>query len=524
MKYRSFFLIMVLLVLISSLSGLISPVLLQFWSLSGTALSGSNIRLLVLIMLFVCLFQLSLSFFQQTFAKDFNKRNALHYLNLYFHMRYDAINRIGAAALLDRILTIVNAAYDYMTGPAITRWANGITIFFCLILIGLQNIFVGALLFLMIPLNYIGYRLLNRELAKRSLQLSKTCSEAWQVMLSRCQQVDYFKQCPDCANLLTELDAPLEKNYRATMDVNVYARMSSQLISGLNDIIQTLTMLLVIHNVINTGMQFSGIAVFSVLLPIYVSNVKAFTNTNLQRTQYKAAVSLAQEMEDELEKDGTEDLSEITDITFSCDALLIGENKIPGPFCASFHKGDVVWVKGHSGCGKSSLMKLLCKFRLQPGLLVNGLDIAEYRNDQIRQRVCYLSQNVPIIQGTIAENLFFNLMPDQDRLREFEQEPLLQTILKNHCLHDPVDEGGANLSGGEKQKIALSRVIDSHPDVWILDEITSNIDQQSASEILGRIASKKEESILFIISHDDLPLPYVTHIWDLESHSVEKIG
>lgn len=185
-----------------------------------------------------------------------------------------------------------------------------------------------------------------------------------------------------------------------------YAKMSSQLISGLNEIIQTLTMLLVIHNVINTGMQFSGIVVFSVLLPIYVSNVRAITNTNLQKKQYEAALFLALEMENELEPDGTRNLCEITDITFSCDALLLGEKKIPGPFCTSFHKGEVVWVKGHSGCGKSTLMKLLCKFRLQPGLFVNGFDIAEYRNDQLRQRICYLSQNVPIIQGTIAENLF----------------------------------------------------------------------------------------------------------------------
>lgn len=87
---------------------------------------------------------------------------------------------------------------------------------------------------------------------------------------------------------------------------------------------------------------------------------------------------------------------------------------------------------------------------------------------------------------------------------------MLKSILENRTLDDPVLEGGANLSGGEKQKIALARGLLKRGDVLILDEVCSNIDAASAEEIYQRLAQEKENRITFIITHDTLPSGLVT--------------
>lgn len=78
-----------------------------------------------------------------------------------------------------------------------------------------------------------------------------------------------------------------------------------------------------------------------------------------------------------------------------------------------------------------------------------------------------------------------------------------------------IDENGTNLSGGEKQRIALARALYDDVDVIILDEVTSNIDKESAEVILKRIMSGNEQKIIFIISHDSMPESYANKILQL---------
>lgn len=75
-----------------------------------------------------------------------------------------------------------------------------------------------------------------------------------------------------------------------------------------------------------------------------------------------------------------------------------------------------------------------------------------------------------------------------------------------------IGEGGSNLSGGEKQKIAIAREIYEDVDVLILDEITSNIEKESAYSILDYIFDNHKDKIIFIISHDDLPKNYANKV------------
>ncbi len=82
---------------------------------------------------------------------------------------------------------------------------------------------------------------------------------------------------------------------------------------------------------------------------------------------------------------------------------------------------------------------------------------------------------------------------------------LLRSIFMSKNLDTEILEGGANLSGGEKQKIAITRALLSNPDVLILDVVCSNLDKEISDEIYEMLKYDKEKRITILISHDILP-------------------
>lgn len=107
------------------------------------------------------------------------------------------------------------------------------------------------------------------------------------------------------------------------------------------------------------------------------------------------------------------------------------------------------------------------------------------------------------MNGSLRKNLLLNLK--EENITNLEQNPFIKSILEKKSLDDEILANGANLSGGEKQKISFARALLSNPDVLILDKICSNIDKESSDLIYKYLCDTRNERITFIISHDDLP-------------------
>lgn len=174
-----------------------------------------------------------------------------------------------------------------------------------------------------------------------------------------------------------------------------------------------------------------------------------------------------------------------------------------------YQKGDIVWIKGPSGTGKSTLVKLLIKFRNTDGTSFNNISfnwnpLSSLVPDR-SEAWCLSSPNLhPFVEGTLRENLFFNrsYSPHEEEL--LLQSGILSTLLAHKSFDSPILENGSNLSGGEKQRIALARAFLEHPDVLILDEVTSSLDQSAATQLLNLVLQDSQNRITFIISHDSV--------------------
>ncbi|GAA3718549.1 ABC transporter ATP-binding protein [Nonomuraea antimicrobica] len=163
-----------------------------------------------------------------------------------------------------------------------------------------------------------------------------------------------------------------------------------------------------------------------------------------------------------------------------------------------------VAVVGPSGAGKTTLLSLVLGF-LEPrqgALFLDGRSYAEYSRDEIRARLAYVEQDAPIVPGTIRDNLVFS-HPDAT-------EEMLAGVLHEVRLADKIgvlDDGldtplsSTQISGGERQRIALARALLRTPDLLLLDEATAQLDGLTEAAIHDCIRTRAAGGAVVTIAH-----------------------
>jgi len=170
-------------------------------------------------------------------------------------------------------------------------------------------------------------------------------------------------------------------------------------------------------------------------------------------------------------------------------------------------KNKITAIVGESGSGKSTLMHLLQNiYPLNKGkILINNIDINHVDNYSLRKIVGVVPQNVDLFKGTVAQNIAIgDYEPDMDRIVQISKRLGLQELineLPQGFLTD-IGENGLSLSGGQRQKIALARVLYKEPEIIILDEATSSMDSESEEQVMNTIKGLKDQGkTIIMIAH-----------------------
>ena len=163
-------------------------------------------------------------------------------------------------------------------------------------------------------------------------------------------------------------------------------------------------------------------------------------------------------------------------------------------------------IVGPSGGGKTTLCHLISRFWDVDGgrILFGGTEVREYSMDSLMKNFSFVFQNVYLFSDTIANNIRFG-QP------EVPMEKVIEAA-KKACCHDfimslpdgyetVIGEGGASLSGGEKQRISIARAIMKNAPVIILDEATANVDPENERELVTAIDELTKEKTIIMIAH-----------------------
>lgn len=163
-------------------------------------------------------------------------------------------------------------------------------------------------------------------------------------------------------------------------------------------------------------------------------------------------------------------------------------------------------IVGPSGGGKTTLCHLIARFwDVDRGTVtLGGQDVREYSMDSLMKNFSFVFQNVYLFQDSIANNIRFGQ----------ETAPMEKVIeaAKKACCHEfimelpdgydtVIGEGGASLSGGEKQRISIARAIMKDSPIIILDEATANVDPENEKELVDAIDALTREKTIFMIAH-----------------------
>ncbi len=182
------------------------------------------------------------------------------------------------------------------------------------------------------------------------------------------------------------------------------------------------------------------------------------------------------------------------------------ENKpVLKDICLTIKRGEKIAFVGESGSGKSTLVKLIIGLlKYEEGeILFNGASLKHISLESLYRRISYFSQDTPVFDGTIRENLIFDQdLPDEklcDSLEHTQLLPLLTSL--EHGLDTRIGEKGTCLSGGEKQRLALSRLWHIHPDLVILDEATSAIDNLTEAMVMKQVNKQAAQATVITIVH-----------------------
>jgi ATP-binding cassette subfamily B protein len=193
------------------------------------------------------------------------------------------------------------------------------------------------------------------------------------------------------------------------------------------------------------------------------------------------------------------------EIAFEHVSFAYREQEVLTDFSLTIAGGKTTAFVGPSGSGKSTLMRLLLHLvRPQAGrVLLDGQDLATVNLDGYYQSVAYISQDAPIFDGTLRENLTFHHKVAPERLATVLRQTGLAELVEKQALglETLVGERGLKLSGGERQRLAFGRLLLQNPRLVILDEPTSALDSLSEDFITRSLADFLAGRTVVIVAH-----------------------
>lgn len=203
-----------------------------------------------------------------------------------------------------------------------------------------------------------------------------------------------------------------------------------------------------------------------------------------------------------------------------------GDDNILNGITGSFPSGKITTLVGPSGAGKTTLLKL-CNGLISADdgeIYIKDRPIGIYEPVELRRKVGIALQSAPMVGGTIYENLALPMELQNKKLPEKEAENLLQDVgLDKNFLHRNI----SGLSGGQRQKVSIARTLVNKPDILLLDEITSSLDQTSLKEIeelIAKINRKYGTTIIWITHNLQQALKIGNYTWVMMEGEVIETG
>lgn len=215
---------------------------------------------------------------------------------------------------------------------------------------------------------------------------------------------------------------------------------------------------------------------------------------------------------------------QLKNVTFSYD----GKRDVLKNVSFVFPETGMTAIVGESGCGKSTVVNMLFG-AIRPGsgtVTIGGKPLESLSRESYYSHLAVVSYNTYLFNETVRENfrLAKSSVTDEEIYTALKKVNLLSFLQENGGLDKVITEDAANISGGQKQRLALAVNLVADKDIYVFDEATSNIDVESEAIIMANIKELSKEKAVIVISHRLANVTPADRIYYMESGEVIETG
>lgn len=167
-------------------------------------------------------------------------------------------------------------------------------------------------------------------------------------------------------------------------------------------------------------------------------------------------------------------------------------------------KGQTVGIIGGTGSGKTSVVELIPRFYDATGgsVQVNGVDVRNYREDELRDKVGFVLQKAVLFHGSIRDNLRWGKddATDAELTAAIAAAQATDVVAAKGGLDAMIEQNGRNLSGGQRQRLTIARALVRQPEILVLDDSASALDQATDANLRRAIRALDYHPTVFIVS------------------------
>lgn len=295
-----------------------------------------------------------------------------------------------------------------------------------------------------------------------------------------------------------------------TYNFNNLINNEKSILNFINEVGLTLINSLGIYFILKGQLSLINLVTFNSLVNYFLTPVKELADIlpkyNILKVSFSKInefIDLKEESYLPLPKTINGDI-DIQNLTYSYN----GYQNIIDNISLKIKKGTKIFIDGKSGVGKSTICKLLMKYDedYKGKILIDGINIKDINTSIVRNSITYVSQNENLFTDTIYNNLTLDKEISEQEINEVITTCSLEEVLmkKPLRLDTMLLDGGANLSGGEKQRLILARAILQNKNILILDEVLSEVSEKLEKEIISNLKKKYQDKTIIYISHRKL--------------------
>jgi len=191
-------------------------------------------------------------------------------------------------------------------------------------------------------------------------------------------------------------------------------------------------------------------------------------------------------------------------------------------------RGEIITFFGEIGCGKSTLLSVLQRFhKMESGeILVNNAGWVQFSTKKWRTQVATVEQHVQLFNGTVLENISLEEKTDVEKIVAFCQKYGFHDFIMEfqQGYATIINENSTNLSGGQRQLIALARALYSKPQLLLLDEATAAMGRRTEKFVIELLNKLKNEMPVIFVTHRPQLARYTDRIYVIEEKTISASG